>query len=55
MILTEVSAPPAASVPVRAFAEHLRLGKLRQYPPARRDRPWRLSLIIENGDRASVQ
>lgn len=26
MILTEVSAPPAAAVPVRAFAEHLRLG-----------------------------
>ncbi len=26
MILTEISAPPAASVPVRAFAEHLRLG-----------------------------
>lgn len=27
MILTEVSPPPAASVPVRAFAEHLRLGR----------------------------
>ena len=26
MILTEVSAPPPAAVPVRAFAEHLRLG-----------------------------
>ena len=26
MILTEVSAPPLAAVPVRAFAEHLRLG-----------------------------
>lgn len=26
MILTEVGAPPSASVPVRAFAEHLRLG-----------------------------
>ncbi len=26
MILTEVSAPPAEAVPVRAFAEHLRLG-----------------------------
>ena len=26
MTLTEVSAPPAAAVPVRAFAEHLRLG-----------------------------
>ena len=26
MILTEVSAPPTAAVPVRAFAEHLRLG-----------------------------
>ena len=26
MILTEVSAPPAAVLPVRAFAEHLRLG-----------------------------
>jgi uncharacterized phiE125 gp8 family phage protein len=26
MILTEVSAPPSAAVPVRAFAEHLRLG-----------------------------
>jgi uncharacterized phiE125 gp8 family phage protein len=26
MILTEVSAPPQAAVPVRAFAEHLRLG-----------------------------
>ncbi len=26
MILTEVSAPPAAAVPIRAFAEHLRLG-----------------------------
>jgi uncharacterized phiE125 gp8 family phage protein len=26
MILTEISAPPATSVPVRAFAEHLRLG-----------------------------
>jgi uncharacterized phiE125 gp8 family phage protein len=26
MILTELSAPPAAAVPVRAFAEHLRLG-----------------------------
>jgi uncharacterized phiE125 gp8 family phage protein len=26
MILTEVSAPPAAAVPVRAFAEHLKLG-----------------------------
>ncbi|MFO1208817.1 MAG: head-tail connector protein [Amaricoccus sp.] len=26
MVLTEVSAPPAAAVPVRAFAEHLRLG-----------------------------
>lgn len=26
MILTEVSAPPAAAVPVRAFAEHLALG-----------------------------
>jgi len=26
MILTEVSAPPAAAVPVRAFADHLRLG-----------------------------
>ncbi len=26
MILTEVSAPPAAAVPVRAFAEHLSLG-----------------------------
>ena len=26
MNLTEVSAPPAAAVPVRAFAEHLRLG-----------------------------
>lgn len=25
MILTEVSAPPSAAVPVRAFAEHLRL------------------------------
>ncbi len=27
MILTEVSAPPAAAVPVRAFAEHLALGR----------------------------
>jgi uncharacterized phiE125 gp8 family phage protein len=26
MILTETSAPPAEAVPVRAFAEHLRLG-----------------------------
>jgi uncharacterized phiE125 gp8 family phage protein len=26
MILTEVSAPPASAVPVRAFAEHLKLG-----------------------------
>jgi uncharacterized phiE125 gp8 family phage protein len=26
MILTEVTAPPAAALPVRAFAEHLRLG-----------------------------
>ncbi len=26
MILTEVSAPPAEALPVRAFAEHLRLG-----------------------------
>ena len=26
MILTEVSAPAAGAVPVRAFAEHLRLG-----------------------------
>lgn len=26
MILTEVSAPPVSAVPVRAFAEHLRLG-----------------------------
>ncbi len=26
MILTEVSAPPATAVPIRAFAEHLRLG-----------------------------
>ncbi len=26
MILTEVSAPPSEAVPVRAFAEHLRLG-----------------------------
>ena len=26
MILTEVSAPPASAVPIRAFAEHLRLG-----------------------------
>jgi uncharacterized phiE125 gp8 family phage protein len=26
MILTELGAPPAAAVPVRAFAEHLRLG-----------------------------
>ena len=26
MILTELSAPPSAVVPVRAFAEHLRLG-----------------------------
>ena len=26
MILTEVSAPPSATVPVRAFADHLRLG-----------------------------
>jgi uncharacterized phiE125 gp8 family phage protein len=26
MILTEVSTPPAAAVPVRAFAEHLKLG-----------------------------
>lgn len=26
MILTEVSAPPSAAVPVRAFAEHLALG-----------------------------
>lgn len=26
MILTEVSAPPSSAVPVRAFAEHLRLG-----------------------------
>lgn len=26
MILTELSVPPAAAVPVRAFAEHLRLG-----------------------------
>jgi uncharacterized phiE125 gp8 family phage protein len=26
MILTELSAPPPAAVPVRAFAEHLRLG-----------------------------
>lgn len=26
MILTEVSAPPSAAVPVRGFAEHLRLG-----------------------------
>lgn len=26
MILTELSAPPVADVPVRAFAEHLRLG-----------------------------
>jgi uncharacterized phiE125 gp8 family phage protein len=26
MILTELSAPPSAAVPVRAFAEHLRLG-----------------------------
>ena len=26
MILTEVSAPPAAALPVRAFADHLRLG-----------------------------
>jgi len=26
MILTELSAPPLAAVPVRAFAEHLRLG-----------------------------
>lgn len=26
MILTEVNAPPTAAVPVRAFAEHLRLG-----------------------------
>jgi uncharacterized phiE125 gp8 family phage protein len=26
MILTEVSAPPAAALPVRAFAEHLKLG-----------------------------
>lgn len=27
MILTEVSAPPAAALPVRAFAEHLRMGR----------------------------
>lgn len=27
MILTEVSAPPVAALPVRAFAEHLRLGR----------------------------
>jgi uncharacterized phiE125 gp8 family phage protein len=27
MILTEVSAPPSAAVPVRAFAEHLALGR----------------------------
>lgn len=26
MILTEVSAPPSAAVPVRAFADHLKLG-----------------------------
>jgi uncharacterized phiE125 gp8 family phage protein len=26
MILTEVAAPPSSSIPVRAFAEHLRLG-----------------------------
>ena len=26
MVLTEVSVPPSAAVPVRAFAEHLRLG-----------------------------
>ena len=26
MILTEVSAPPSAAVPVRALAGHLRLG-----------------------------
>jgi uncharacterized phiE125 gp8 family phage protein len=26
MVLTEVSAPPVAALPVRAFAEHLRLG-----------------------------
>jgi uncharacterized phiE125 gp8 family phage protein len=26
MVLTEVSAPPATAVPVRGFAEHLRLG-----------------------------
>jgi uncharacterized phiE125 gp8 family phage protein len=26
MILTELSAPPSAAMPVRAFAEHLRLG-----------------------------
>ena len=26
MVLTEVSAPPSAAMPVRAFAEHLRLG-----------------------------
>jgi uncharacterized phiE125 gp8 family phage protein len=26
MILTEISAPPQAAVPVRAFADHLRLG-----------------------------
>jgi uncharacterized phiE125 gp8 family phage protein len=26
MVLTELSAPPAAAIPVRAFAEHLRLG-----------------------------
>lgn len=26
MILTEISAPPSAAVPVRAFADHLRLG-----------------------------
>lgn len=26
MILTEVSAPPVSAVPIRAFAEHLRLG-----------------------------
>ena len=27
MVLTEVSVPPATAVPVRAFAEHLRLGR----------------------------
>jgi uncharacterized phiE125 gp8 family phage protein len=26
MVLTELSAPPAAAIPVRAFADHLRLG-----------------------------